>query len=71
MKFNLPNSVHDEILTKYPQAVVLTQHVINTGTLSIGSVIVNHPNIPPTIVTEEMLSNNFPSLHESFLWYVI
>lgn len=71
VKYNTISGLHAEILAKHPKAVTLLEHVINKGTLEIGTTIINHPNVPPTTITKAMLERNFPSLQDSFWWYVI
>jgi hypothetical protein len=71
MNFKKLNSLHKEILSIHPNAVKVIDHVIDNGELPIGTVIMNHPEVASTEVTKEMLENNFPSLQESFWWYII
>ena len=71
MKFSNDIKLHNQILAVYPNAVKLVEHVIEKGELPIGTVIVNHNTIPSTTVTQNMIDKNFPSLQESFWWYVI
>lgn len=73
MKYNLkpdPNT-HTGIMKKYPDAVILMDHIKETGELNIGDQLVNHERVPPTIVTEKMLEEGFPMLHEAYYFYII
>ena len=71
MKFSTRSDLHEEILNKYPRALKLVDCAIETGEVKEGTLVVNHPNIPPTEITNEMLKRGFPSLQESFYFYVI
>lgn len=71
MKFNITNGLHEKLLAKHPQAVTLVEHVVKHGELPVGTTIINHPDIPPVTITKKMIENDFPSLQESFWWYVI
>lgn len=66
-----PPTLQAEITALFPKAIKLIDHVIKEEKLLEGTTIVNHPDVPPTIVTKEMLENNFPSLQESFYWFVV
>lgn len=70
MKFDTTNELHNEILALYPDATKIVDHVIKEKKLEVGTTIINHPKVPPTTITKQMLENNFPSLEESFWWYV-
>ncbi|MFT5852287.1 MAG: hypothetical protein ACI87J_002263 [Colwellia sp.] len=72
MIFNTTSPVlHKQILAMFPKAIKIVDHVIKEEKLLVGTSIVNHPNVPPKKITMAMLENDFPSLQESFFWYVI
>lgn len=70
MKLHVRSEFHGQILKKYPMAMTLINVAIENGEIKEGEALINHPDIPPTIVTKEMLERGFPSLQESFYFYI-
>ena len=70
MKITTTSSMHDQIISLYPQAKKLIDYAVERGAIPKGTIIFNHPAIPPTIITESMLASGFPSLQEAYYWYV-
>lgn len=52
-------------------AMTLINVAMENGEIKEGEALVNNPNNPPIVVTKEMLEQGFPSLQESFYYYII
>jgi len=71
-EFLYPKQVAEEqILIAYPGAITLLNYIVKYKKLSVGMMVVNHNQIPPMVITKEMLEYNFPSMREAINWYVL
>ncbi|NRB78413.1 MAG: hypothetical protein HRU38_07055 [Saccharospirillaceae bacterium] len=71
-EFIYPDKVEDaHILATYPGAIKLLDYIIKNKKMAVGTIVVNHHIIPPMVISREMLEQNFPSMRDAIIWYVL